>query len=166
MQAFQEFLRDWMARGGWSNADLARATGIDGSNIGRWFGPNPKRPSEENLRKLAAVLDVPHADLMRMAGRLEGEPTRTTSPADPLRAELRARLSALEEMLAPYPRAFWSTRLALMEQIAQLPDAPQPPISAPAAPAISAPMPAPKRANNGPRQGTRGALESYALAAA
>jgi transcriptional regulator with XRE-family HTH domain len=76
---FQTVLRDFLERRGWSQNQLASATGISQAVINRWLQPiesvSPAglvQPTDKTLRKLAPVIGLPEHVLMRMAGRLPG----------------------------------------------------------------------------------------------
>ncbi|HLZ30874.1 MAG TPA: helix-turn-helix transcriptional regulator [Chloroflexota bacterium] len=73
MEAFQEFLDNWLKGCGWTPAQLSRATTIGQNVISRWLGADPPRASPKNLAKLAPVVGVPHEELLRLVGYLPGE---------------------------------------------------------------------------------------------
>lgn len=72
---FQKVVREFLARRDWSQPQLAREAGISQAVVNRWLSDDPEmlvQPTDPTLRKLAPVIGIPHNELMRMAGRLEG----------------------------------------------------------------------------------------------
>jgi transcriptional regulator with XRE-family HTH domain len=97
-EAFRVFLADWLDRTGWSQFQLAMATGIGQSIISRWLSPDVRRrtqPNDATLKKLAPVVGRPFEDLMRMAGRLPDVPVSRSQGPD-LPPELASLLADLE----------------------------------------------------------------------
>jgi len=83
---FREFLKAWLESNGWTKYRLATESDIDESIISRWLSDDPRRrtqPSDAKLRALSAVIQVPAADLMRMAGRLPGPVSEDVARAKP-----------------------------------------------------------------------------------
>lgn len=166
MDEFQAFLGRWLDEKRrqdrtWNLARLGRETGIAASLLSRWLGPDAPTPGDANLRRLAPVVGVSHADLMRMVGRL-GPSTPTADAADATDPELALRMRQLEARLAAYPRAFWSSVLAANDRMLEAGDA----LSAPeAAPSISTPprtrISRPVPAVKAPRRGPGGELNAY-----
>lgn len=112
MQArFSEWLRVRLKELDWSNADLERASGVDGSNISRWLdAERPRRPTSDKLKKIAGPLGVPYLDLMKIAGYLPGEPT--------VRDDIDNRLAAMTLISSRVPRPFWQSFIAATTAIA------------------------------------------------
>lgn len=90
---FGRYLRRLMEAAGFdSDADFARATGIDGSMLSKWWS-GTSRPTIESLRRIAPHLHVRLGDLMVAAGiataeelGMVGEPPKPPDPGvrDPL----------------------------------------------------------------------------------
>jgi transcriptional regulator with XRE-family HTH domain len=104
---FQNMIRDFLDRRGWSQNDLAKQTGISQAVINRWMQPPDSdspaglvKPSDRTLRKLAPIVGHSEDALLRMVGRLQGAPPRVTArPPDltALLADLDAAWDALSE---------------------------------------------------------------------
>lgn len=126
MNEFQAFLTHWLDEKRqrdrtWNVARLGRETGIAASLLSRWLGPDATTPGDANLRRLAPVVGVSHADLMRMVGRLG--PSSPVADAEATDPELALRMRQLQARLAAYPRAFWSSVLAANDRMLEAGDA-------------------------------------------
>lgn len=91
---FQKAINGFLERHGWSQNDLARASGVSQAVLNRWMQPKGSptliRPTDPSLRKLAPVLDIPHIELMRLAGRLAADPAKRDR--DPILTALQSDL--------------------------------------------------------------------------
>jgi transcriptional regulator with XRE-family HTH domain len=108
------YVESWLAANRLSRYELARRAGFHPNLMYRW--KQGIRPSDESLRKLAAVMDVPHADLMRLARRLDAEPSDDDSPTPPEQPDYRTAMLTLldrmagvindarQEIIASYPQ--------------------------------------------------------------
>lgn len=98
-ESFGVWLAQRMVERGLRKADLARATGVDASLIGRWMRGD-SLPGLPNLRRLAPALGIAWTDLAAQAGHLDGEPGATARPVvqHPLVRDL-ARLLAEDSPL-------------------------------------------------------------------
>jgi transcriptional regulator with XRE-family HTH domain len=91
VQHFRTTLRAWLDDRGWNYSDLERATGINNSVISRWFATPPRRPTPENLERLAKATGVPYQNWLRLCGYLPQETDgETTAQHDPEEAEILA----------------------------------------------------------------------------
>lgn len=81
---FQEAVNAFLSRQGWTQTELARATGLRTSVVNRWLQPEDSgmlvQPTGESLEKLEPVIGISHDELMRMAGRLRGPKVSTRPP--------------------------------------------------------------------------------------
>jgi transcriptional regulator with XRE-family HTH domain len=87
---FADWLRETMAKNGWSSADLARKAHISNSMVSNYLGGVP--PRVETLAKIARATGVPEAFLRELAGR---DPTGAATEVDPIIPEIREILSRM-----------------------------------------------------------------------
>jgi transcriptional regulator with XRE-family HTH domain len=73
---FGDWLTKKMEEREWSQADLARASGLTRQAIGYYLGPKSKRPDEEALKLIAKAFKVPIEQAYRAAGILPPEKKR------------------------------------------------------------------------------------------
>lgn len=90
---FGGYLKQAIADCGFSKADLARASGVDATTIGRWIADD-REPTINGLRSIAPHLGVPLADLVVGAGLFSAEELET---AGPLPAQVRRVMTALSD---------------------------------------------------------------------
>lgn len=96
-EGFRAFLQNWLDTSGWSQYQLALASGLTQSLISRWLSPDPRRrtqPTNETLEKLAPVVGRSLDDLMRLAGRLPPDDQATARKDMP--PQLAALLADIE----------------------------------------------------------------------
>lgn len=96
--SFKDYLRQQLDRREWTAADLARASGLSESVIGRWLKA-ATLPSVDNARALANALERPMLEVVVAVGILAPEEITAT-------VEVGPRLSTLsdEELLAEVAR--------------------------------------------------------------
>jgi transcriptional regulator with XRE-family HTH domain len=77
---FKTWLNEQMYIRDWSQADLARASGLTRATISYYLGPKSKKPDEDALTKIAKAFKLPTELVFEKAGLL---PPRTDlSPVD------------------------------------------------------------------------------------
>jgi transcriptional regulator with XRE-family HTH domain len=91
----RDFLDQWRLARGWSLQRFADEFGVSQSLVSKWLHPDPRRrvrPNRETLRRMAAAMDVPPLELIRMAGYVTDEDLADTAPrtADPDLAAVNA----------------------------------------------------------------------------
>lgn len=69
---FNEWLLEQLKANNWSQADLARATGLSNAAISRYFGG--RIPDKEELRRIAHALKLPPEFVFEKAGLLPTKP--------------------------------------------------------------------------------------------
>lgn len=149
-------------------ARLAEKSGIAAHVIGRWRDEaRATRPSDENLRKLAPALDVPYEDLLRMCGYLPGGTPADQVAEHRVDVELERAMRRWQELIdAGYPKAMLLSVLEANERMARLTlDAaptPQPPVTAPAQPPVTDPIPAVSQPSDAPGPPLTNALRELA----
>jgi transcriptional regulator with XRE-family HTH domain len=119
-----ELVRELRQRRGWTQEQLAEATGMDQTSISQIETGRTLRPSYERMLGLAAALAIPVADLLQAAGlagdvaqngrvdgfdRYEGEFVGWLRTQPRMRDELEeVRQSRGEKVYRDYLRALWS----------------------------------------------------------
>lgn len=97
---FGQYLRKLAEAKGWyTDAELSRATGVDGSMLSKWWS-GATQPNLESLRKMAPHLGVRLGDLLVRSGQATPEelgmrgqpPTPPSTPREPLLREVAAAL--------------------------------------------------------------------------
>jgi transcriptional regulator with XRE-family HTH domain len=71
---FKDWLLDNLQKTGWSQADLARASGLTRATISYYLGPKSKKPDQDALRKIARAFKMNPATVYRAAGILPPVP--------------------------------------------------------------------------------------------
>ena len=66
--SFAEWLTEQMNEREWSQARLAKESGLSRQAIGYYLGPKSKKPDEEALQKLAKAFKMPVEQVYRAAG--------------------------------------------------------------------------------------------------
>jgi transcriptional regulator with XRE-family HTH domain len=125
-QDFRTALRAALDRRDWNYSDLGRAAGISPSVIARWLPAPPgipRRPTPENLERLAPALGIPYEDLMQLCGYLPGAPLLSDLPA----TELEIRLTDVGQTLSTLPRSIWEPVVEAIEAMATAGEALQAP---------------------------------------
>ncbi len=89
MNTFSEWLNGKLKEQGWTQADLARASGLTRATISYYLGPKSKKPDEDALRKIAKAFRLPVEAIFRAAGVLP--PTA----ADPWAENMRHKINQL-----------------------------------------------------------------------
>jgi transcriptional regulator with XRE-family HTH domain len=77
MNTFSEWLNSKLKELDWTQADLARASGLTRATISYYLGPKSKKPDEDALRKIAKAFKLPVEAVFRAAGVL---PPTTNDP--------------------------------------------------------------------------------------
>ena len=77
MNTFSEWLNGRLKELDWTQADLARASGLTRATISYYLGPKSKKPDEDALRKIAKAFKLPVEAVFRAAGVL---PPTTDDP--------------------------------------------------------------------------------------
>lgn len=98
---FGRYLRSLAEAKGWyTDAELSRAIGIDGTMLSKWWSGTTE-PSIESLRKIAPPLGVRLGDLLVQAGKATPEelgmrgapaPSPPSTPREPLLRDVTAAL--------------------------------------------------------------------------
>ncbi|HEU5475662.1 MAG TPA: helix-turn-helix transcriptional regulator [Actinophytocola sp.] len=99
--AFGDYLRAQMDQHGWSQAELARHTGVAPSVVSRWLR-GETGPSIDNVRTLATATRRPVLEVMVAAALLTAEEAkqRTSAPPDPGALSNRELLAEVERRMA------------------------------------------------------------------
>jgi transcriptional regulator with XRE-family HTH domain len=116
-ESFSSWLRQQLRRHEWTQADLARKSGLSQGRISDWLN-NKRRPSPASCDRLADALGVDLDDVLRRAGHRPGSPVdddpetaavvatvrkiRWTEARDPIRTML--------EQMAEYDRRTAATK--------------------------------------------------------
>ena len=69
---FEDWLSAQMKQRSWSQAQLARESGVSRQTISYWFSGKSKKPDQESLQKIADALGLPVEEVYRAAGILPG----------------------------------------------------------------------------------------------
>lgn len=103
---FADYLRAHLDRHGWNAAQLARASGISASVIGRWLSRDTV-PSLDNARAIAVGIKRPLLEVLVAAGLLTAEEARqkTTAPIDPTTLSDDELLREVRRRMTTAPRA-------------------------------------------------------------
>lgn len=72
---FGDWLTKKMEERDWTQADLARKSGLTRQAIGYYLSPKSKRPDEEALKQIASALRIPIEQVYRAAGILPPDST-------------------------------------------------------------------------------------------
>jgi transcriptional regulator with XRE-family HTH domain len=139
MEQFRAFLLEWLAGNEWNVPRLARESGIADAVIRRWINEPLKRPSDANLRKLAPVLGVETAELLRMCGYLLADAEHPPPAVDPIDRRIRDGMQRFESVVLSYPKAL---RVAVIDANIRMAEAfkefAEPPVIMPPEPRVSA----------------------------
>jgi transcriptional regulator with XRE-family HTH domain len=95
---FGDYLERLILGAGITREDLANASGVDATTIGRWLR-NQKAPTVEKLRLVAPHLGVRLGDLMIRAGLATAAELGTVGAPPPPRAPLPAELQRVVSIL-------------------------------------------------------------------
>lgn len=87
MESFPDYLQTQLDRHSWTRADLARASGIDASLIGRWIRGEVV-PGVPAARAIADAVGRPMLEVLVAAGLLTPEEAKQRTTAPPSPAEL------------------------------------------------------------------------------
>ena len=71
---FSEWLNEQMQREQWSQADLARMTGLAAATISKLLSSKSKRPNPDNCEKIAKALKISNQTVLRVAHWITTEP--------------------------------------------------------------------------------------------
>lgn len=74
MDKFSDWLLEQLREKEWSQADLARASGLTRATISYYLGPKSKKPDETAIRKIAKALNLPIDLVYEKAGILPPKP--------------------------------------------------------------------------------------------
>jgi len=84
MSKFSDWILDELRERDWSQADLARKSGLTRATISYYLGPKSKSPDENALRKIAKAFNLPVEFVFQKAGILPSNPEED----DPFIAEI------------------------------------------------------------------------------
>lgn len=104
MSSFSDWLLRQLEEHGWSQSDLARASGLTRSTISYYLSPKSKSPDETALRKIAHALKLPIDLVYEKAGILPSKP------------ELSAIKRKLAHLAQELPDSDVEIAIALLEQ--------------------------------------------------
>src|ERR671939_1416381 len=122
--SFPAWLEASMHRRGLSQAELARAVGVADAQVSRWRRGQVV-PTVHHLQRIADALEVPRAELDRLAGYpVDDEaagPTEGGAAGDPAQqAELRAHQAWYGALLQErVPRPLWRAYVEACEALAR-----------------------------------------------
>ena len=68
MNEFSDWLNSKLTGLDWTQADLARASGLTRATISYYLGPKSKKPDEDALRKIAKAFKLPEETVFTAAG--------------------------------------------------------------------------------------------------
>lgn len=74
MNKFSDWLLEKLNEKGWSQADLARASGLTRATISYYIGPKSKKPDDAALRKIAKAFNLPIDLVYEKVGILPPKP--------------------------------------------------------------------------------------------
>lgn len=74
MNKFSDWLLEQLNEKKWSQADLARASGLTRATISYYLGPKSKKPDESAVRKIAKAFNLPIDLVYEKAGILPPKP--------------------------------------------------------------------------------------------
>lgn len=114
MDNFSEWLSKAMSDKGWSQADLARASGLTRQTISYYLGGKSKQPDEFALQQLAKAFGVDEKVVYRAAGILSSEPS-----ADPWLDQQKYKLSKITDPILRESVARVINSLAEQEEAAE-----------------------------------------------
>jgi transcriptional regulator with XRE-family HTH domain len=120
MDKFEEWLRVNMNVKGWSQADLARASGLTRQTISYYLSGASKKPDADALRLLASAFGLDEVDALRAAGMMspavgdswvDQQAYKLSLITDPTLRETAARLiNSLAEQEAAAAKAGLKTK--------------------------------------------------------
>jgi transcriptional regulator with XRE-family HTH domain len=92
MDKFEQWLRDNMKKKDWSQAALARASGLTRQTISYYLSGMSKKPDAESLRMLATAFGVSEVEALRAAGMMS-----PSLGSDPWLEKQRHKLSLITD---------------------------------------------------------------------
>jgi len=100
MDTFADWLLQQMQERDWSQADLARQSGLTRSTISYYLSEKSKSPDEAALRKIARAFKFPPETIFRAAGLLPSKPEIDEQIEEILHEAAQLSGAEREELLA------------------------------------------------------------------
>jgi Predicted transcriptional regulators len=100
MDNFSDWLIERMRSRDWSQADLARESGLTRQAIGRYIGKKTQTPDEDALKKIAKAFEISPETAFRAAGILPSRPDADEEVDEIMEAVRRLNKADRPEILA------------------------------------------------------------------
>lgn len=97
---FSDWLISQMNRQGWSQSDLARASGLNRQSISDYVNKRRTNPDANALNSIARALKLPPEEVYRAAGLLPGQPKSNPSVEEILHIARQLPQTDLDDLIA------------------------------------------------------------------